>query len=62
MEEKADNNDVLDNNETSVENSPAPPVVVVEDENYVGERNEKGEKHGQGKYTYENGVLSLIII
>lgn len=29
--------------------------VIIEDENYVGERNEHGQKHGHGKFTYENG-------
>jgi hypothetical protein len=39
----------------SSENKPPPVIVVVDDGSYVGERNELGQKHGQGKFTYENG-------
>lgn len=40
-------------------------VIVIDDGGYEGERNEQGQKHGQGKFTYENGkyvIFSRTII
>ena len=31
-------------------------VVVVDGSDYEGERNAQGQKHGHGKFTYENGM------
>lgn len=32
-------------------------LEVVDDASYEGERNEQGQKHGHGKFTYENGEI-----
>lgn len=41
---------------SSSDTTPDVVIVVEDDASYQGGRNEQGQKHGQGKFTYANGV------